>query len=79
MAPEYLACLEEHPSDPSPATLLRLADALGTRLVELRGDDQDLPPGQGHALLYPRLRELSRRSTAPCCPRTEWARFCDHT
>ncbi|MFH8413281.1 hypothetical protein [Streptomyces collinus] len=53
MAPEYLACLEEHPSDPSPATLLRLADALGTRLVELRGGDQDLPPGQGHALLYP--------------------------
>ncbi|MDK1342773.1 helix-turn-helix transcriptional regulator [Streptomyces sp. 378] len=34
MAPEYLAYLEEHPSDPSLATLLRLADALGTRLVE---------------------------------------------
>ncbi|MFI9749690.1 pyridoxamine 5'-phosphate oxidase family protein [Streptomyces collinus] len=60
MAPEYLAYLEEHPSDPSLATLLRLADALGTRLVELRGGDQDLPPGQGHALLHPRLRELSQ-------------------
>ncbi|MEV5438487.1 pyridoxamine 5'-phosphate oxidase family protein [Streptomyces sp. NPDC052682] len=59
MAPEYLAYLEEHPSDPSMATLLRLADALGTRLVDLQGGDQDLPPGQGHALLHPRLRELS--------------------
>ncbi|MEV5432379.1 pyridoxamine 5'-phosphate oxidase family protein [Streptomyces sp. NPDC052701] len=60
MAPEYLAYLEEHPSDPGLGTLLRLADALGTRLAELQGADRDLPPGQGHALLRPRLRELGR-------------------
>ncbi|GAA4543837.1 hypothetical protein GCM10023097_17730 [Streptomyces collinus] len=68
MAPEYLACLEEHPSDPSPATLPRLADALGTRLVEPRGGDQDLPPGQGHALLHPRLRELSQEEYRTLLP-----------
>ena len=59
MAPQYLAYLEEHPSDPGPGTLLRLADALGTTLVALQGGDQELPPGQGHALLHPRLRDLT--------------------
>ncbi|MGF1239694.1 pyridoxamine 5'-phosphate oxidase family protein [Streptomyces sp. 2-6] len=58
MSPQYLSYLEEHPSDPSPATLLRLADALGTTLDALRGGDQDLPPGQGHALLHPLLTDL---------------------
>ncbi|MEV7124566.1 pyridoxamine 5'-phosphate oxidase family protein [Streptomyces sp. NPDC093260] len=58
MSPQYLAYLEEHPSDPSPATLLRLADALGTTLDALRGGGQDLPPGQGHALLRPLLTDL---------------------
>jgi transcriptional regulator with XRE-family HTH domain len=58
MSPRYLAYLEEHPSDPSPATLLRLADALGTTLDALRGGGQGRPPGQGRALLHPRLVEL---------------------
>ncbi|WP_369386570.1 pyridoxamine 5'-phosphate oxidase family protein [Streptomyces sp. CG1] len=59
MSPGYLAYLEERPADPTLATLIRLADALGTSVTDLRGGGIDLPPGQGHALLHPRLRDLS--------------------
>lgn len=58
MAPEYLAYLEEHPADPSLASLIRLADALGTTVAALRGAGRDLPPGQGQALLHPQLQDL---------------------
>ncbi|MEU2737917.1 pyridoxamine 5'-phosphate oxidase family protein [Streptomyces sp. NPDC007095] len=58
MAPEYLAYLEERPADPSLATLIRLAAALGTSVAALRGAGIDLPPGQGQALLHPQLRDL---------------------
>ncbi|MGX1128566.1 nitroimidazol reductase NimA-like FMN-containing flavoprotein (pyridoxamine 5'-phosphate oxidase superfamily) [Streptomyces glaucescens] len=58
MSPGYLAYLEEQPADPSVATLIRLADALGTTVGALRGGGADLPPGQGHALLHPRLQDL---------------------
>ncbi|GAA0913811.1 pyridoxamine 5'-phosphate oxidase family protein [Streptomyces thermoalcalitolerans] len=58
MSPQYLSYLEEYPSDPSPAALLRLADALGTTLDRLRGGGWERPPGQGQALLHPRLVEL---------------------
>ncbi|MET8560196.1 pyridoxamine 5'-phosphate oxidase family protein [Streptomyces flaveolus] len=58
MSPEYLAYLEERPADPTLATLIRLADALGTTVAALRGGGVDLPPGQGQALLHPRLRDL---------------------
>ncbi|WP_460110274.1 pyridoxamine 5'-phosphate oxidase family protein [Streptomyces sp. YKOK-J1] len=58
MSPDYLAYLEEHPADPTLATLVRLADALGTTVAALRGGGADRPPGQGHALLHPRLRDL---------------------
>ncbi|MEU9379476.1 pyridoxamine 5'-phosphate oxidase family protein [Streptomyces sp. NPDC048279] len=58
MAPDYLAYLEERPADPSLATLIRLAAALGTSVEALRGAGIDLPPGQGHALLHPQLRDL---------------------
>ncbi|MFI9150631.1 DUF1918 domain-containing protein [Streptomyces sp. NPDC053367] len=59
MSPGYLAYLEEQPADPTMATLLRLADALGTSAMALRGAGVDLPPGQGRALLHPQLRDLS--------------------
>ncbi|MFF5158370.1 pyridoxamine 5'-phosphate oxidase family protein [Streptomyces sp. NPDC000348] len=59
MAPDYLAYLEEHPGDPSLATLVRLAAALGTSVQALRGGGSDLPPGQGTALLHPRLHDLA--------------------
>lgn len=59
MACEYLAYLEERPADPSLATLSRLADALGTTVASLRGVGIEAPPGQGQALLHPRLRALS--------------------
>ncbi|MGW7716166.1 pyridoxamine 5'-phosphate oxidase family protein [Streptomyces chartreusis] len=59
MSPDYLAYLEEHPADPTVATLIRLADALGTTVSALRGAGVDTPPGQGHALLHPHLRDLT--------------------
>lgn len=58
MSPDYLAYLEEQPADPTSSTLIRLAGALGTTVAALRGGGIDLPPGQGHALLHPRLRDL---------------------
>ncbi|MGY3205914.1 pyridoxamine 5'-phosphate oxidase family protein [Streptomyces sp. TE5632] len=58
MAPDYLAYLEERPADPSLATLIRLASALGTSVQALRGSGVDLPPGRGAALLRPELRDL---------------------
>ncbi|MFF3929915.1 DUF1918 domain-containing protein [Streptomyces hirsutus] len=58
MSPGYLEYLEERPADPSAATLIRLADALGTTVTTLRGGGVDLPPGQGQALLRPRLRDI---------------------
>jgi transcriptional regulator with XRE-family HTH domain len=60
MSPHYLAYLEQHPSEPGITTILRLADALGTTLLALRGGDQEFPPGQGRALLHPRLTDLGR-------------------
>lgn len=60
MSPCYLAYLEEQPADPTLAMLIRLADALGTSVAALRGGGIDLLPGQqGHALLHPRLWDLS--------------------
>jgi hypothetical protein len=59
MAPDYLAYLEERPADPSLATLIRLAGALGTTVASLRGVGIEAPPGQGQALLHPRLQALS--------------------
>lgn len=59
MSPDYLTYLEEQPADPTLATLIRLADALGTTVAALRGGGIDLPPGQGYALLHPKLRDLS--------------------
>ncbi|MEU6406828.1 DUF1918 domain-containing protein [Streptomyces sp. NPDC046985] len=58
MSPQYLACLEARPSDPSLGTLLRLADALGTTLDRLRGAGAGPPPGPGRELLHPHLRDL---------------------
>ncbi|MFF4760086.1 pyridoxamine 5'-phosphate oxidase family protein [Streptomyces sp. NPDC001292] len=58
MSPQYLAYLEQRPSAPGTGTVVRLADALGTTLISLSGGDQDLPPGQGQALLHPRLTDL---------------------
>lgn len=59
MSPSCLAYLEEQPADPTSATLIRLADALGTSVAALRGGGIDLPPGQGRALLHPLLQDLS--------------------
>nr|WSY49746.1 DUF1918 domain-containing protein [Streptomyces sp. NBC_00886] len=58
MASGYLDYLEEQPADPSMATLIRLADALGTTVTTLRGGGMDLPPGHGQALLHPQLRDI---------------------
>ncbi|MFI5771499.1 pyridoxamine 5'-phosphate oxidase family protein [Streptomyces sp. NPDC051658] len=59
MAPDYLAYLEQRPADPSPASLISLADVLGTTVEALRGGGIDLPPGRGRAPLHPRLEDLA--------------------
>lgn len=59
MSPDHLASLEKRPTDPSLATLIRLAGALGTTVASLRGVGVEAPPGQGQVLLHPELRALS--------------------
>lgn len=61
MAPEYLAYLEEHPADPSLASLIRLADTLGTTVAALRGGGRDRPPGLGQAAPPPSAARPRRR------------------
>ncbi|MFF2654432.1 pyridoxamine 5'-phosphate oxidase family protein [Streptomyces sp. NPDC058045] len=58
VAPGYLAYLEEEPADPTLASLVRLADVLGTSVEALRGGGTDRPPGEGRALPRARLLEL---------------------
>ncbi|MET8743490.1 pyridoxamine 5'-phosphate oxidase family protein [Streptomyces sp. NPDC004728] len=58
MSLNYLTYLEERPADPTLATLIGLADALGTTVAALRGGGIDLPPGRGNALLHPQLQDL---------------------
>lgn len=60
MAPSYLQYLEEQPTAaPGVSTLLRLAGALETTVLDLTGGDVDLPPGLGQAGRHPRFTELS--------------------
>ena len=60
MAVTYLAYLEGDPdATPTPATLARLAAALGTSSRELAGAGLDLPPGQTRPDTRPALETLS--------------------
>ncbi|MGC9542508.1 helix-turn-helix domain-containing protein [Streptomyces sp. UG1] len=60
MAPSYLQYLEEQPTAaPGVTTLLKLAGALETSVLELTGGDADLPPGPGQADQPPKFTELS--------------------
>ncbi|MER6124156.1 pyridoxamine 5'-phosphate oxidase family protein [Streptomyces sp. NPDC001795] len=60
MASSYLQYLEEQPTAaPGVSTLLRLAGALETTVLELTGGDVDLPPGLGQAGAHPKFTELS--------------------
>lgn len=60
LAPEYLAYLESSPEpNPTQATLMRLAGALGTSVGALTGAGLNLPPGQRSAAAHPVLAELS--------------------
>ncbi|GHK05059.1 helix-turn-helix domain-containing protein [Streptomyces sp. NPDC003753] len=62
MASSYLQYLEEQPTAaPGVSTLLRLAGALETTVLELTGGDVDLPPGLGQAGGHPKFTELSIR------------------
>ncbi|MDX3798088.1 DUF1918 domain-containing protein [Streptomyces sp. AK04-3B] len=58
MSAGYLEYLEEHPGDPSAATLVKLADVLGTTVTALRGGGTDLPPGHAQVRLHPELRDI---------------------
>jgi hypothetical protein len=60
MDPGYLDYLEHSPvSSMPPGVLLRLAVALETTAVHLRGGDVDRPPGPGRAGAHPHLDVLS--------------------
>ncbi|MGH3000884.1 MAG: helix-turn-helix domain-containing protein, partial [Gaiellaceae bacterium] len=60
MDPGYLDYLEHSPvSSMPPGVLLRLAAALETTAVRLRGGDIDRPQGPGHAGAHPHLDVLS--------------------
>ena len=60
MDPGYLDYLEHSPvSSMLPGVLLRLAAALETTAVHLRGGDVDRPPGPGRARVHPHLDVLS--------------------
>ncbi|MFI9645855.1 helix-turn-helix domain-containing protein [Streptomyces sp. NPDC052040] len=62
MAPSYLQYLEEQPTAaPGVSTLLRLAGALETTVLELTGGDVELPPGLGQAAGHPRFSEITVR------------------
>jgi transcriptional regulator with XRE-family HTH domain len=60
MAPDYLTYLETSAlPTPSHATLARLAAAIGVPVSTLTGAGLDLPPGQTHAAVHPRLTDLT--------------------
>lgn len=59
MAPGYLDYLEQNPAALRTGQLLRLAAALETTILHLRGGDVDRPPGPGRAGSHPRLDVLS--------------------
>ncbi|GAA3066142.1 helix-turn-helix domain-containing protein [Streptomyces glomeratus] len=60
MAPSYLQYLEEQPTAaPGVSTLLRLAGALETTVLELTGGDVELPPGLGQAGGHPKFTEMT--------------------
>ena len=62
MDPGYLDYLEHSPvSSMLPGVLLRLAAALDTTAVHLRGGDVDRPPGPGRARAHPHLDVLNRK------------------
>ncbi len=60
MAPSYLQYLESQPTAaPGMSSLLSLAGALETTVLELTGGDVDLPPGLGQAGRHPQFTELT--------------------
>ncbi|MFF7144486.1 MULTISPECIES: helix-turn-helix domain-containing protein [Streptomyces] len=60
MASSYVQYLEEQPTAaPGVSTLLRMAGALETTVLELTGGDVDLPPGLGQAGRHPEFTELT--------------------
>jgi|HubBroStandDraft_6_1064221.scaffolds.fasta_scaffold15340_1 transcriptional regulator with XRE-family HTH domain len=60
MAPQYLSYLESSPAaNPSPATLTRLAAALGVAPSTLEGAGLNMPPGQRSAAKNATLHELT--------------------
>lgn len=62
MAVAYLAYLEEQPAQPSPATVMRLASALGTTPQLLLGGLFDVPPGRAAPSRASRLEHLDRET-----------------
>jgi transcriptional regulator with XRE-family HTH domain len=60
MSPQYLTYLESSPTaNPTPATLTRIAAALGVAPSTLEGAGLNLPPGQRAAARNPTLHDLT--------------------
>jgi transcriptional regulator with XRE-family HTH domain len=60
MSPQYLSYLESSPAaNPTPATITRLAAALGVAPSELEGAGLNMPPGQRTAARNATLHELT--------------------
>lgn len=72
MAPQYLAYLEERSADPSLATLIRLAAALGTSVAALRGAESISRQARARHSSIPSCGTSARRNVAPTSPRTAW-------
>ncbi|MYR26045.1 MULTISPECIES: pyridoxamine 5'-phosphate oxidase family protein [unclassified Streptomyces] len=56
--PSYLRYIEEENAAPGTAVLLRIANALGVSLAELRGTAAGYPDGRGWAAAHPVLEEM---------------------
>jgi transcriptional regulator with XRE-family HTH domain len=56
--PSYLRYIEEQNAAPGTAVLLRIANALGVSLAELRGTAAGCPEGRGRAAAAPVLEEM---------------------
>jgi len=62
IAPSYLRYLEEDPmAAPATGVLMKLAEVLGTTVVDLTGGSADTPPGTGRAAAHPAFTELGER------------------
>lgn len=72
ISPQYLAYIEEQPAEPTTATLLALAGALGTTAAALRGEASTGRPARATPCCTRGWTTSTTMSAGGCCPRTAW-------